>query len=362
MADSNIAIDSNTAAVCELFAGSSASATYHYLLRSSESPLQVPFHYLALIAGGRVVSTAPRQARLTAEQVSLGYRAILQRSPEDHAIVEHHLELRPDPGDFLAALLTSTEVSLRMPQLFAQAFPLLNRLWHVHIPKTAGSSFFSAAVDSDWSYVNTNLLSDARGDLRLAAQGVRLRSTKSGWAIISGHWPLFQHLGSIGPFDRVVVFVRDPLECLVSEFNYAVDVVNGSKNVHQGRPTEFLARGLDPTSFQKSYAAGFFNTNSQCHFLALDGTCESALKNLAACNGELSPSDTVEQCIAKFFPKVRNRWDNVSNKHFRSRDIGPAMREELLLKNQHDFLLHQIAESRQRSSRQPLAAPLGRAA
>jgi hypothetical protein len=141
----------------------------------------------------------------------------------------------------------------------------------------------------------------------------------------------------------------------VSEFNYAVDVVSGSPDVHEGSPNEFLERGLDPTSFQKSYDAGFFNTNLQCHYLAVDGTCESALKNLAACNGELAPSNSVEQCIARFFPKVSNRWDNVSNKHFHSRDIGPAMREELLLKNQHDFLLHHIAEARSKSHRQSAA-------
>jgi hypothetical protein len=362
MVENGNAIGSDIDAVCELFSCGQDAHAFEYLRQNSESPLQVPFYYLELVRSGKARGGAARPAKLTAEQVELGYRSILQRIPEDNAIVRHHQEMCRDADQFIAAILSSREAILRMPQLHARAFPFTHRLWHVHIPKTAGSSFFSAAADSDWGYLNTNTLSESIGDVPRLATAVHLSPGKSARAIISGHWQLFVQLDSIAPFDRVVVFVRDPLECIVSEFNYAVDVVNGRSNVHLGEPAQFLERGLDPTSFKKSYDCGFFAANLQCSFLAVEGTCESALKNLAACSAELSPPDAVNHAIAKFFPTVSQRWINVSNKHVRSVDISRSLREEIVVKNQHDLFLHQIAKARYQELRQDVADPRHRPA
>ena len=338
-------INSDTDSVCEMFSYGQSSEVYEYLRRNSESPVQVPFYYLELVRLGSVKDST-RFAKLSAEQVRRGYQSILQRPPERRAIVRHHLKTQPNTEQFIAALLTSQEAILRMPELHARAFPCMSRLWHVHIPKTAGSSFFSAAEESGWGYINTNLLSESVGDMQRLAHAVRLSPKIDGSVIISGHWQLLQHLDSINRSDRVVVFVRDPVECMISEFNYAVDVVNCEPNVHFGEPWPFLDRGLDPTSFKRTYERGFFVFNLQCSFLSADGTCASALKNLSACNAELLPSDAVNRAVSEFFAPVAQRRINVSNKHVTSVDIGRLMREEIVVRSHQDILLNQIAGMR----------------
>lgn len=341
---------SETEVVCGLFSPDRCSEAFEYLSKRSETPLQVPFYYLKLVQLGKAPDGATRPAKLAAEQVELAYRAILQRLPEDAEVVQFHVEKCADPAELVAALLSSQEAVLRMPQLFARAFPLTRLLWHVHIPKTAGTSFFAAANTSGWGYVNTNLLSGAAGDLQRIAAALRLCEEPHGRAIISGHWHFLQYLDCIGPFDQVIAFVRNPLESWISEFNFAVDVVQGRSNVHAAEAAPFLARGLDPNSFVESYKRGYFIANLQCSYLSSDATCASALKNLATCNAELLPSDAVNSAIARYFPRVARQNVNVSRKHVTTVDIHPSLREEILVVNGHDCVLNQIAEMRFRES------------
>jgi hypothetical protein len=345
MADNENDIRSKTESVCELFSGNRDSEAFEYLRSQSESPLQVPFHYLDLVEMDKTASAA-RAVKPTPAQVELAYRAILQRAAEDDAAVLDHVEKCDDPDQLIAALLCSSESILRMPELYARAFPFERRLWHVHIPKTAGSSFFAAAAESGWGFVNTNMLSEAGDDLRRVASAVRPSPTAKGGTIVSGHWRLPQYLGSIGPFDRVVVFVRDPVERFISEFNYAVDVLHGHPNVHAADPTPFLERGLEPESFSKSYQRGFFSGNVQCSYLSADATCASTLSNLAKCHAELLPYDAVDDAVSRYFPGVARKRMNASNNHVRSADVGCSLREEIIAANHHDFVLQEIAKSR----------------
>jgi hypothetical protein len=219
-------------------------------------------------------------------------------------------------------------------------------LWHVHIPKTAGTSFFSAADESGWDYLSTNSLSASAGDLQKVARSLRTSPHSLSRTIVSGHWQLFRHLDSVAPSDRVVVFVRDPVECMASEFNYAIDVVNGASNVHAGEAQPFLDRGLDPTSFRRTYERSFFAFNLQCSFLSLNGACASAIKNLTASNADLLPCEAMDQTIAQYFPSVPQRRVNASNRHISATEIPRAIREEILVRSAQDVLLHQIARMR----------------
>jgi hypothetical protein len=347
-------ITSQTEAACELFAGKRHGPTFEWLKGRCRSPLQVPFYYLKLVRRGRVSALA-RSPAPTAAQVELAYRVILQRPPESRAAVLHQIRACENLGRLIAGLLTSEEAVTRMPELHARAFPLARRLWHVHIPKTGGSSFFAAAVEGGWGYVNTNKLQDAVGDLEGVAGAVRLGP--KGSAIVSGHWLLTRFGGSIGPFDRVVVFVRDPVELCLSEFNYAVDVVQGRENVHAATPEAFLQRGLVPGSFSHTFERGFFQPNMQCARLSDQGTCESALRNLAGCQAELLPHDAVDRTIERYFPAARRQRVNVSNKHVHRAEVEPSMRARLILSSGHDFLLHEVA--RLRSHRQAATSASG---
>ncbi len=357
-ADRQYDVESSLESICELFSRDRYSEVFEYLLHNSASPLQVPFNYLKLVRAGKAgpgsvaaENDALRSVKPTAEQVELAYRAILQRAPEDRTVVRHQIETCNGLDQLVTALLTSKEAILHMPQLFARAFPMMRRLWHVHIPKTAGTSFFDAATETGWGYVNANTLSGAVDNLQELASAVCVSSDPNRGVVITGHWKLFHHLHCIGPFDRVVVFVRDPLESFISEFNFAVDVVNRRPNVHLADPKLFLDRGLDPDSFTNSYENGFFTCNVQCSFLADDATCQSALRNLAKCNADLLPSDAANQMIGEIFPAAESRRANVSNKHISSLDLGRSLREELLVQCNQDFLLNQIARTRHQEMR-----------
>lgn len=344
IADSEI--DADVDAVSRLFAGHRSRDVLDYLRYQSQSPLQVPFYFLHLLQQGNTERNAGPTAKPTAEDVDLAYRAILQRPPEDEAVVSLHIDACADTDTLIAALLSSQEVIERMPQLHARAFPSGRRLWHVHIPKTAGSSFFDAAVASGWGFVNTNMLSGALGDPQLVAESIRLSPEPTGPTIISGHWSFSQYFDCIGPFDQVVAFVRHPLDHCISEFNYAVDVFHGRTNVHAADPQPMLDRGLDPTSFQRSLEQGYFLGNVQCGYLSSDGTCATALKNLTSCRAELLPSAAASEAIARYFPTAGRRRVNVSNKHVTKGDVEPAVREKILLMSSQDFLLNEIAETR----------------
>jgi hypothetical protein len=335
--------DANTQAVCEIFAAG-RGPLYDYLRFNAQSAEQVPFYYLKLVREGKDDLRAGRPLRLSAEQVEIAFRAILQHEPSAE-LVEQLLSTCDGHKQLLAQLLGSPRFIERLPRLLSQAFPQLRRLWHVHIPKTAGTSFFTAAVNSGWGYINFNLLA-AASNMQQVANALRFGPESRNRLIISGHWHLWRHMHDIEPADSVVTFVRDPLDAMVSEFNFAVDVVNQCSHVHSAHPSVMLDRGLDPASFEKSYRQGFFVANVQCSYLAQDFHCHSALANLGRFNAALLPSHAVDYATRKYLAVASLRRENVSQKHLALRDLPLSLREELLLRSGQDALLNDVARRR----------------
>ncbi len=333
-----------TETVCEVFSAG-RGPVYDYLRFNAQSPQQVPFYYLKLVRDGKTERRPGRATRLSTEQVGIAYQAVFQHDPSPDLVSTLH-ETCGDHRKLTHELLASPRFIERLPSLLAQAFPDLRRLWHVHIPKTAGTSFFAAATASGWGYVNYNRLLAAAGDVQKVAESLRIGPEIRSRLIISGHWHLWRQLSDIDPVDPVVIFVRDPLEAMISEFNFAVDVVNGSDNVHAASPSVMLDRGFDPASFPNSYRQGFFVANVQCSYLAHDSLCQTVLANLARLNAELLPSSAVDYATRKYFATIGRRRENVSRKHIELHDLAPSLREELLLRSTQDVMLNEIARRR----------------
>jgi hypothetical protein len=133
---------------------------------------------------------------------------------------------------------------------------------------------------------------------------------------------------------------------MISEFNFSVDVVNGSDNVHAADPRIMLDRGLDPASFENSYRQGFFVANVQCSYLASDSLGHTALANLSRLNVELLPSGAVDYATRKYFAAIGRRRENVSHKHVHLQDLSRALREELMFRSSQDVMLNEIARRR----------------
>ena len=344
MIDCASSFNACTEAVCEVFSAGRGSV-YDYLRFNAQSPQQVPFYYLKLVREGKTERRSGRATRLSTEQVGIAFQAVFQHDPSPELVSTLH-ESCGDQKKLISELLASPRFIERLPNLLAQAFPDLRRLWHVHIPKTAGTSFFAVASDSGWGYVNYNRLLAAAGDVQKVADSLHIGPEIRSRLIISGHWHLWRHLSDIDPADPVVVFVRDPLEAMISEFNFAVDVVNGSENVHAADPSVMLDRGFDPTSFQNSLRQGFFVADVQCSYVAHDSLCHTALANLARLNAELLPSNAVDYATRKYFATIGRRRENASHKHIELHDLAPSLREELLLRSTQDVMLNEIARRR----------------
>lgn len=344
MIDCASSFGAGTQDVCEIFSAG-RGPVYDYLRFNAESPQQVPFYYLKLVREGKTERRSGRPAPLATEQVGIAYHAIFQHDPSPE-LVSTLQEACGDHKKLIHELLASPRFIERLPNLLVQAFPELRRLWHVHIPKTAGTSFLAAGVDSGWGFVNYNRLAAATGDLQEVADSLHIGPEIRSRLIISGHWHLWRHLADIDPGDPVVIFVRDPLEAMISEFNFAVDVVNGNDNVHTADPSVMLDRGFDPASFENSYRQGFFVANVQCSYLAQDFQCHTALANLSRLNAELLPSRAVDYATRKYFATVGRRHENVSNKHLEFHDLPRSLREEMMLRSTQDVMLNEVAKRR----------------
>ncbi len=336
----------STHTVCQLFANFQKPEVYEYLCKKSESPLQVPYHFLALASEGQVSLHCDTVSRPSREEVEIAYRAILQRGVESSEMFDVQIENSKNTLSLIVSLLTSVEANTSMPVLWSRAFPVADRLWHVHIPKTAGSSFVSMAMNQGWSFINTNVRQSAIGNPRNLGVGVKIGEQHPEKQLITGHWRLPQFLHCIGPFDRLITFARDPLERLVSEFNYFVDVCNHSPNVHKDNPKTYLNLGFDPECFVRTYENGFFQKNLQCQFLATDSTCVSALANLDRLDAVILPSTALNRITKQYFGISKSPRVNVSNKHLRCEDLDASLKEELLLANQQDLMLWQITSLR----------------
>ncbi len=338
------ASDPTVEAACGVFSAG-RSSTYDYLRFNATSSFQVPFYYLELVRAGKLDPRSVRPVRPSAEQVEIAYTSVFQQSPLVREVAEL-CDSCSNQQQVLEKLLTSTSFTQRLPGLLGTAFPEWRRLWHVHIPKTAGTSFLAAATAGGWGIVNLNRLAATANNLLDVASALRVGPETRGRVIISGHWHLWRRLEEIRPGDRVVTFVRDPLEAMISEFNFAVDVVNRAQNVHSADPSIMLDRGLDPSSLVNSYRQGFFVANVQCSYLTQDAQCRTALANLARFDAELLPSDATDYAIRKYFATVEKRRANVSNKHMLQAELPRELREELLLRSSQDFLLSEIAKQR----------------
>ncbi len=323
----------------------------------AQNSLQLPFLFLAALsrdaerlgdygtAIAAMVATQNSSPSLTPEDVDLAYRIILQRRPESSQVVQLQVSAAKTPLEIAWRLICSTEWSQQINGLFRAAFPGVARLWHCHAPKTGGSAFFDAAQRAGWGYINTNLLEVAGQRLHAVAEAVRYLDRQS--VLVSGHRPVWQSQPAIGPFDNGIMFVRDPVERLVSYFNFASDVVAGRENVQPGDSKPFLDKGYDPTSFEKTYLAGFFEVNEMCFYLSANRTCRDAMRALREYEIELAIMDDASEFCQRYFGVAAAKI-NASTKTLKVTDVAPALAQAIIAENAEDLALYNIALSRRR--------------
>ena len=309
-----------------------------------ENPLQLPFLFLAGFSPADEQPGAGETGEpLSAEDVELAYRLILQRRPESSEPVRQNLKTAKSPFEVASRLLCSAEWALRVNDLFRAAFPMVPRLWHIHAPKTGGSAFVIAGRRAGWGWIEMNLLDLPGRSLQATAQAVRYIEGKD--LLVTGHRMAWQVQSAIGPFDSGIMFIRDPLSRVVSWYNFGLDVIAGRENVHKNDPKEFFSRGFDPASFEQTRRAGFFRLNENCYFLSPNRSCREALRTAEACGIELAlMEDVSEQCI-RFFG-LPAEIVNKSTGALKAADIRPDLAEAIIAENAEDVALHAIVRAR----------------
>jgi hypothetical protein len=310
------------------------------LRRRSGNAFEAAFRLLELAAAGKLTASShPADT----DAVDLAYRAILQRRPESLDM----LSLHADGQSLFAvveALFTSEEWKLRLPALMAGAFPEAPRLWYPHIPKTAGTSFVSAALaDRRLGYA---LLNDLPSAQDLQSVGTLVRAPSGAGIIITGHVPLNQFWHMIGPFDDIITFVRDPIERALSMFQFARDVTDGDPDVHAAAPDIFTRDGFVYDSFEDSYSNGFLAPNDQCRMLGVESTCQSVIEREQLGPLTILLSSNVDAAIRACFPASPPQRLNVSRNSREKLNLSASMIDRIRADNAEDEALYRTVSSR----------------
>jgi len=129
---------------------------------------------------------------LSKEEIELAYRLFLGRAPESEKVVNQHRKLN-STGELGAALLNSAEFRRRFETLTEQKSADNRKpvVIHLHIPKTAGTSFNRLLVEShEGEFALAYHESEQKKLLELP------RSTRGNIDLIFGHmnWGIHQHL------------------------------------------------------------------------------------------------------------------------------------------------------------------------
>jgi hypothetical protein len=311
------------------------------LRRRSGNAFEVAFRLLELAAAKKLTPSSYPADR---DAVDLAYRAILQRRPESLDVLSLHADGGRSLFSVVEALFTSEEWKLRLPALMAGAFPEAPRLWHPHIPKTAGSSFVTAAIaDPRQGYALLNSLPSAKD---LQSLGALVRAPNGAGILITGHFWLTQLWHMIGPFDEVITFVRDPLDRALSWFQFARDVTDGDPDVHAAAPDIFTRDGFVYDSFEESYNNGFLPPNDQCRMLGAEPTCHSVIERELLGPVTIFLSGDVDVITRTRFPASPPQRVNVSRNNREKLHLSASMINRIGADNAEDETLYRTINSR----------------
>lgn len=328
------------AEACELFCGRRSRAVMAHVAANVRSPYELPYAFLdpgTPLANG----VLPGDAVLpTARHVELAYALLLQRRPESPDVIREHLRHHRSMTSLLRMFLLGREYRARLVAMVAMLTTGVRRVWHVHIPKTAGTSFARAFEDAGWAVVNVIDLADPTYRIADLARTVSLARLRRG-VLVTGH----QALGTIAPlmlpFDVCLAFLRHPLDRVRSFFNYMTMRLEQDPAYEESDTRDFVARGFDPTSFERTYLGSRILThNEQCGHLAREATAGAALAAARRAGCRLLDHRDVDTVLGELLNVADPPRHNVSRPVLDRDAIPAALARRILDDNAEDLALY----------------------
>lgn len=325
---------------CELFCGRVDREVIRRVGALVRNPYEIPYAFFepeTPLGSGQELATDVQPA---ARHVELAYALLLQRRPESDAIVGQHLALHATMTSLVAAFLLGDEFRLGAPALLARLTLDVPRVWHVHIPKTAGTTFARAFEASGWAIVHATDLANpdyALGDL---ARVLALHRLRTG-VLFTGHQSLSRIAPHLMPLDTCVAFVRHPLDRATSYFNYMLTRLQDDPQHESADTRDFLARGLDPASFERTYLdSRLMIPNEQCAHLGGAPTARAAIEQARIVGCRLYDTDKVASVLQHMLGTSDSTRHNVSRPSISTAVLPAELARRILADNAEDLALY----------------------
>jgi hypothetical protein len=263
------------------------------------------------------------------------YSAFLDRLPESVGAVQHHL--RFDAITQAAATLQSAEFQSRVIELAFRAYPEKRRLFHVHIPKSAGVDLREALV-MRYPYIHYNHSQRESTKVfelltHLAEFSRRARVSKE--ILVTGHIPLLWYVqrGLCRYGDRIFTVLRHPVHGLLSLVNYYLRRIR--EDPHCKSPdTKSYAAYLGVSAFperpnqdeQRTFGLSMLlnkemmRGNLATHMLGT-GTAASAIELIVRTNIELVPLEMYNKWLIEEWDMHLETRANQSQEVLRVSDL-----------------------------------------
>jgi len=348
-------------------AGYSAFETQRQLIKGARlSPLRFPktrrdlYQLLALYDPASGLDSL--LARLNCDGVGPidVYRTVHQRAPDS-------IERATQPPGYdarhhLKEALLSGEFRQHSVSKFLNAFPELRRDVFIHIPKCAGTDLIlnvasrrlsiSKMLDSDTWITQEEWLAG----MSAIAQAAPLSDS----VFVSGHFELgeFVDRSGVRPGDRIFTIIRDPIDLIVSQANYAISRLRKDPEgnapdakeileylgLKSGLAADISTRDLKKLTIRALLDRRITQPNRICTYLGkeMSSLYEVAMNMVVTNDVEIVTTESYSHWLLERWGISSNSRHNLSEPYLNRRDVTAHFTKEIEAAVVEDRKFHQM--------------------
>lgn len=330
---------------CELFFGRSEPAFVESVRSKTKSPLEVPFLFFEGLDDSGATEWPRTGFEVHPEHVAAAYSLLLHRFPEAWDVVDYHCANASDTTALVLGILSSPEFKATILRVVTTVFPDAARVWHLHIPRTGGSAFRDAGISEGWGVVSLNHLADMGAGPKNIAEQLSLRKLSKGTVLFSGHAELSDWADYIRPLDTVLAFLRNPVERILSHFNYINGKFETDPSFEHHETRFFKERGFEPNDLLKSLESPLFADNIQCRLLGRQGTSANALQTAMTTGCQLLLEKDVSPFSMATFGSEPELGCNASASYLSMETVPEEILSIIRVRNLEDIKLYRVVKN-----------------